>query len=201
MDMVAVEAPQSVAAAMAADIVKRRGKSIRPKTVGQSEYVQAIDNNTVVFGIGPAGSGKTYLAVVKAVQALQSKQVKRIILTRPLATVTRENVRTLTRDTPLDGYSQVLLVDYEYVPTGGLDGDEVTAGQQIGVTGNVPPSGGCHLHLAVSTTGNTNPAVAQLTTAGSLGAPAMYADFVNPEEFLRLYGIEVCPADGTCRRL
>ncbi|MFF8188796.1 M23 family metallopeptidase [Microbacterium sp. NPDC016588] len=80
-------------------------------------------------------------------------------------------------------------------------GDEVTAGQQIGVTGNVPPSGGCHLHLAVSTTGNTNPAVAQLTTAGSLGAPAMYADFVNPEEFLRLYGIEVCPADGTCRRL
>lgn len=83
MDMVAVEAPQSVAAAMAADIVKRRGKSIRPKTVGQSEYVQAIDNNTVVFGIGPAGSGKTYLAVAKAVQALQNKQVSRIILTRP----------------------------------------------------------------------------------------------------------------------
>lgn len=83
MDMVAVEAPQSVSAALAADIVKRRGKAVRPKTVGQSEYVQAIDDNTVVFGIGPAGSGKTYLAVAKAVQALQNKQVSRIILTRP----------------------------------------------------------------------------------------------------------------------
>ena len=83
MDMVAVEAPQSVSAALAADIVKRRGKAIRPKTVGQSEYVQAIDDNTVVFGIGPAGSGKTYLAVAKAMQALQTKQVSRIILTRP----------------------------------------------------------------------------------------------------------------------
>jgi len=83
MDMVAVEAPQSVSAALAADIVKRRGKAVRPKTVGQSEYVQAIDENTVVFGIGPAGSGKTYLAVAKAVQALQTKQVSRIILTRP----------------------------------------------------------------------------------------------------------------------
>ena len=83
MDMVAVEAPQSVSAALAADIVKRRGKAVRPKTVGQSEYVQAIDDNTVVFGIGPAGSGKSYLAVAKAVQAMQTKQVSRIILTRP----------------------------------------------------------------------------------------------------------------------
>ncbi|HCD2850000.1 TPA: PhoH family protein [Corynebacterium striatum] len=83
VDMVAVDAPQSVSVALAADIVKRRGKSVRPKTVGQSEYVQAIDDNTVVFGIGPAGSGKTYLAVAKAVQALQTKQVSRIILTRP----------------------------------------------------------------------------------------------------------------------
>ena len=56
---------------------------MRPKTVGQSEYVQAIDDNTIVFGIGPAGTGKTYLAVAKAVQALQNKQVSRIILTRP----------------------------------------------------------------------------------------------------------------------
>lgn len=87
MDMVAVEAPQSVSAALAADIVKRRGKAVRPKTVGQSEYVQAIDDNTVVFGIGPAGSGKTYLAVAKAVQALQTKQVSRIILTRPAVEV------------------------------------------------------------------------------------------------------------------
>ncbi|APT92113.1 phosphate starvation protein PhoH [Corynebacterium phocae] len=83
VDMVAVEAPQSVSAALAADIVRRRGKTVRPKTVGQSQYVQAIDDHTVVFGIGPAGSGKTYLAVAKAVQALQNKQVSRIILTRP----------------------------------------------------------------------------------------------------------------------
>lgn len=81
--MVAVEAPQSVSAALAADIVSRRGKTVRPKTVGQSEYVRGIDNNTVVFGIGPAGSGKTYLAVAKAVQALHNKDVSRIILTRP----------------------------------------------------------------------------------------------------------------------
>src|SRR5699024_3243710 len=53
------------------------------KTMGQTEYVQAIDENTIVFGIGPAGTGKTYLAVAKAVQALQNKQVSRIILTRP----------------------------------------------------------------------------------------------------------------------
>lgn len=83
VDMVIVDAPQSVSAALAADIVSRRGKTVRPKTVGQSQYVQAIDHNTIVFGIGPAGSGKTYLAVAKAVQALQSKQVSRIILTRP----------------------------------------------------------------------------------------------------------------------
>ncbi len=83
VDMITVEAPRSVSATLAADIVSRRGKAVRPKTVGQSEYVQAIDDNTVVFGIGPAGTGKTYLAVAKAVQALQSKQVSRIILTRP----------------------------------------------------------------------------------------------------------------------
>lgn len=83
VNMIAVEAPESVSAALAADIVSRRGKRIRPKTVGQTEYVNAIDNNTVVFGVGPAGSGKTYLAVAKAVQALQAKQVNRIILTRP----------------------------------------------------------------------------------------------------------------------
>ncbi|TDE89957.1 PhoH family protein [Occultella glacieicola] len=65
------------------NILSSRGKTIRPKTVGQKEYVEAIDRNTVVFGIGPAGTGKTYLAMAKAVQALQSKQVNRIVLTRP----------------------------------------------------------------------------------------------------------------------
>jgi phosphate starvation-inducible PhoH-like protein len=64
-------------------ILSSRGKSIRPKTVGQKHYVDAIDENTVVFGIGPAGTGKTYLAMAKAVQSLQRKEVSRIILTRP----------------------------------------------------------------------------------------------------------------------
>lgn len=65
------------------DIVSARGKTVRPKTLNQKRYVDAIDRNTVVFGIGPAGTGKTYLAMAKAVQALQAKQVSRIILTRP----------------------------------------------------------------------------------------------------------------------
>jgi len=64
-------------------ILTARGKTIRPKTLGQKEYVDAIDRNTIVFGIGPAGTGKTYLAMAKAVQALQRKEVDRIILTRP----------------------------------------------------------------------------------------------------------------------
>ncbi|AJE33741.1 phosphate starvation-inducible protein PhoH [Corynebacterium humireducens NBRC 106098 = DSM 45392] len=83
VSIVTVEAPQSVAEVLASDIVSRRGKTVRPKTLGQKEYVDAIDEHTIVFGVGPAGSGKTYLAVAKAVQALQSKQVTRIILTRP----------------------------------------------------------------------------------------------------------------------
>jgi phosphate starvation-inducible PhoH-like protein len=64
-------------------ILSSRGKTIRPKTVGQKDYVDAIDDHTIVFGIGPAGTGKTYLAMAKAVQALQRKEVSRIILTRP----------------------------------------------------------------------------------------------------------------------
>lgn len=64
-------------------ILSSRGKSIRPKTLGQKKYVDAIDQATIVFGIGPAGTGKTYLAMAKAVQALQRKEVSRIILTRP----------------------------------------------------------------------------------------------------------------------
>ncbi|MBD8218278.1 PhoH family protein [Microbacterium sp. CFBP 13617] len=64
-------------------ILSSRGKVIRPKTAGQKAYVDAIDENTIVFGIGPAGTGKTYLAMAKAVQALQRKEVARIILTRP----------------------------------------------------------------------------------------------------------------------
>jgi phosphate starvation-inducible PhoH-like protein len=65
------------------NILSRRGRTIRPKTLGQRRYVDAIDGHTIVFSIGPAGTGKTYLAMAKAVQSLQAKQVTRIILTRP----------------------------------------------------------------------------------------------------------------------
>jgi len=64
-------------------ILSSKGKTIRPKTLGQKNYVEAIDSHTIVFGIGPAGTGKTYLAMAKAVQALERKEVDRIILTRP----------------------------------------------------------------------------------------------------------------------
>ena len=65
------------------NILSNRGKSIRPKTANQKSYVDAIDQSTITFGIGPAGTGKTYLAMAKAIQALQAKEVNRIILTRP----------------------------------------------------------------------------------------------------------------------
>ncbi|TRW88341.1 PhoH family protein [Mycolicibacterium sp. 018/SC-01/001] len=74
---------ESPADVLTLDILSRRGKTIRPKTLNQKRYVDAIDTHTIVFGIGPAGTGKTYLAMAKAVSALQSKQVSRIILTRP----------------------------------------------------------------------------------------------------------------------
>jgi phosphate starvation-inducible PhoH-like protein len=64
-------------------LLSTRGRVIRPKTLGQKSYVDAIEDHTIVFGIGPAGTGKTYLAMAKAVQALQRKEVSRIILTRP----------------------------------------------------------------------------------------------------------------------
>lgn len=64
-------------------ILSVRGKTIRPKTAGQKAYIDAIEHTTITFGIGPAGTGKTYLAMAKAVQALQRKEVTRIILTRP----------------------------------------------------------------------------------------------------------------------
>ena len=64
-------------------ILSSRGRTIRPKTEGQAAYVAAIERHTITFGIGPAGTGKTYLAMAQAVAALQAKQVSRIILTRP----------------------------------------------------------------------------------------------------------------------
>ncbi|AOZ72912.1 phosphate starvation-inducible protein PhoH [Boudabousia tangfeifanii] len=73
----------SAAKDMDLDVLSIRGKRIRPKTAGQQHYVNAIDENTVVFGLGPAGTGKTYLAMAKAVRALLSGSVRRIVLTRP----------------------------------------------------------------------------------------------------------------------
>ncbi len=73
------------------------GKEIRVKTIGQREYVKAIETHDMVFGIGPAGTGKTYLAVVLAVKALKANQVKRIILTRP-AVEAGENLGFLPGD-------------------------------------------------------------------------------------------------------
>lgn len=63
--------------------ITSRGKPVKPKTLGQKRYVEAIKNNTITIGVGPAGTGKTYLAVAQAVNAFRSKQVNRIILTRP----------------------------------------------------------------------------------------------------------------------
>jgi phosphate starvation-inducible protein PhoH and related proteins len=64
-------------------LITHRGRTIRPKTLGQKRYLDALRANTVTFGIGPAGTGKTYLAMGAAVQALRAKQVNRLILTRP----------------------------------------------------------------------------------------------------------------------
>lgn len=64
-------------------IVTQKGKPVKPKTLGQKKYIDAIKNNTVTIGVGPAGTGKTYLAVAMAVTAYRSKQISRIILTRP----------------------------------------------------------------------------------------------------------------------
>ena len=77
------EGTETPADVLTQNILSSRGRTIRPKTLNQKRYVDAIDKHTIVFGIGPAGTGKTYLAMAKAVQALQSKQVSRIILTRP----------------------------------------------------------------------------------------------------------------------
>ncbi len=63
--------------------ITSKGRPVKPKTLGQEKYVDAIEDNTIVFGIGPAGTGKTYLAVAMAVHAFRAKEINRIILTRP----------------------------------------------------------------------------------------------------------------------
>ncbi|HQV56621.1 MAG TPA: PhoH family protein [Ilumatobacteraceae bacterium] len=75
---------QRPSAVLTDDILRGgKGKPVRPKTAGQKRYVDAIRNNVITFGLGPAGTGKSWLAVAMAVHAYQSKQVQRIILTRP----------------------------------------------------------------------------------------------------------------------
>ncbi|MFD3687963.1 PhoH family protein [Nocardiopsis sp. NPDC058631] len=81
--MLAAPGSERPADVLTTNILSNRGKTIRPKTLNQKRYVDTIDRSTVVFGIGPAGTGKTYLAMAKAVKALQDKEVNRIILTRP----------------------------------------------------------------------------------------------------------------------
>src|SRR3954453_7545835 len=81
--MLRAETTERPAEVLTLDILSSRGRTIRPKTINQKHYVDAIDKHTIVFAIGPAGTGKTYLAVAKAVQALLAKEVPRIVLTRP----------------------------------------------------------------------------------------------------------------------
>ncbi len=83
ISMLRAETTERPADVLSLNILSNRGRSIRPKTLNQKRYVDSIDKHTITFGIGPAGTGKTYLAVAKAVQALQSKNVNRIILSRP----------------------------------------------------------------------------------------------------------------------
>jgi phosphate starvation-inducible PhoH-like protein len=81
--MLRAETTERPADVLSLNILSNRGRSIRPKTLNQKRYVDSIDKHTITFGIGPAGTGKTYLAMAKAVQSLQAKNVNRIILTRP----------------------------------------------------------------------------------------------------------------------
>ena len=83
IEMLEHEPVDHPAEVMSLNIVSNRGRTIRPKTANQKRYVDAIEDHTITFGIGPAGTGKTYLAMAMAVAALQAKKIKRIILTRP----------------------------------------------------------------------------------------------------------------------
>lgn len=83
IEMLEHEPADHPAEVMSLNIVSNRGRTIRPKTANQKRYVDAITDHTITFGIGPAGTGKTYLAMAMAVAALQAKKINRIILTRP----------------------------------------------------------------------------------------------------------------------
>ncbi len=105
------------------NILTNRGRTIRPKTANQKRYVDAIEDHTITFGIGPAGTGKTYLAMAMAISALQNKKVNRIILTRP-AVEAGEHLGFLpgTLSEKIDPYLRPLfdalheMIDIETVP-------------------------------------------------------------------------------------
>ena len=78
IDMIKQDPTEHPAEVLSLNILSNRGKTIRPKTANQKKYVDAIDQNTITFGIGPAGSGKTYLAMAKAIQSLQRSEERRV---------------------------------------------------------------------------------------------------------------------------
>jgi phosphate starvation-inducible PhoH-like protein len=83
IEMLEHEPVDHPAEVMSLNIVSNRGRTIRPMTANQKRYVDAIEDHTITFGIGPAGTGKTYLAMAMAVAALQAKKINKIVLTRP----------------------------------------------------------------------------------------------------------------------
>ena len=121
--MLAHEPQDNPGEVLSLNIITNRGRTIRPKTANQKRYVDAIDENTITFGIGPAGTGKTYLAMAKAVASLQAKKVNRIILTRP-AVEAGENLGFLpgTLSEKIDPYLRPLfdalhdMIDVDAIP-------------------------------------------------------------------------------------
>ena len=123
IDMLEHKPVDHPAEVLSLNIVSNRGRTIRPKTANQKRYVEAIEDHTITFGIGPAGTGKTYLAMAKAVAALQAKKVNRIVLTRP-AVEAGENLGFLpgTLSEKIDPYLRPLfdalhdMIDIDSIP-------------------------------------------------------------------------------------
>jgi len=123
IEMLEHEPVDHPAEVMSLNIVSNRGRTIRPKTANQKRYVDAIEDHTITFGIGPAGTGKTYLAMAMAVAALQAKKINRIVLTRP-AVEAGENLGFLpgTLSEKIDPYLRPLfdalhdMIDIESIP-------------------------------------------------------------------------------------
>jgi len=123
IEMLEHEPVDHPAEVMSLNIVSNRGRTIRPKTANQKRYVDAIEDHTITFGIGPAGTGKTYLAMAMAVAALQAKKVNKIVLTRP-AVEAGESLGFLpgTLSEKIDPYLRPLfdalhdMIDFDSIP-------------------------------------------------------------------------------------